>query len=103
MVRTTPPTKLLINFLFVISAVFLATPLSAQRYMVYLDRGLIAVKTGDNSAFLSWRLLATDAYNLPFHPYRQYVGEEKMRPTDQTLMKETNFEVNHVNLSKDVM
>src|SRR5690606_12141319 len=102
MVRTTTPQNFLINLLFVISAVFLATPLSAQRYMEYLDRGLIAVKTGDNSAFLSWRLLATDAYNLPFHLYRQYGGEEKVRLTDQPLMKGTNFEDKQVNLTKDV-
>lgn len=83
-------------------AVALVLPVSAQRLMEYLDRGLVVVKTSDNSTFISWRLLATDESNIPFHLYRQYGGGKKVRLTDQPLTKGTNFEDKKVDLSNDV-
>src|SRR5690606_35113236 len=82
--------------------VLMTIPLSAQRLMEHLDRGLVAVKTSDNSTFISWRLLATDEYNLPFHLYRQYGKGKKIRLTDQPLTKGTNFEDKQVDLANDV-
>lgn len=80
----------------------IAIPLSAQRQMEYLDRGLVAMKTSDNSTFVSWRLLATDSYSLPFHLYRQYGGGEKVRLTTDPLTQGTNFEDKNVDLKQDV-
>lgn len=45
-----------------------ATAASA-RYMEYLDRGLVAMKT-NKGIYLSWRLLGTEAYNSSFDVYR---------------------------------
>lgn len=83
-------------------AMLAVMPVSAQRLMEYLDRGLVAVKTSDNSTFISWRLLATDEYNLPFYLYRQYGNGEKIRLTDQPLTQGTNFEDRQVDLTNDV-
>lgn len=102
MVRAATPKNSSIKLLLVIAAMLLVVPLSAQRHMEYLDRGLVAIRTGDNSTFLSWRLLATDEYNVPFHLYRQYGKGKKVRLTDQPLTKGTNFEDKQVNLANDV-
>ncbi|HLT88521.1 MAG TPA: hypothetical protein VKZ57_13105, partial [Sphingobacterium sp.] len=64
------------KLLVMLITMIITIPLAAQRQMEHLDRGLVVVKTSDNSTFLSWRLLATDDYDLPFHLYRQY-GEGK--------------------------
>lgn len=43
--------------------------LMAQRKMENLDRGLVAVQTG-NGVFLSWRVLGTDPKSIAFNIYR---------------------------------
>jgi rhamnogalacturonan endolyase len=50
--------------------VVLSTTVAAQRQMEALDRGLIAVKTGEKKVFLSWRLLGTDPQETAFNVYR---------------------------------
>ncbi len=40
------------------------------RQLERLDRGLVAVRTGPNEVFISWRLLATDPDNITFNLYR---------------------------------
>ncbi|MBQ3110889.1 MAG: hypothetical protein IJC69_07095, partial [Clostridia bacterium] len=42
---------------------------ASARYMEYLDRGLVAMKT-DEGIYLSWRLLGTEAYSSSFDVYR---------------------------------
>ncbi|SJN34428.1 hypothetical protein [Sphingobacterium sp. JB170] len=64
----------------------------AQRYMEYLDRGMVGVKTSNSSSFISWRLLASDEFDTPFHLYRQYAGELKVRLTQGPLVTSTCFE-----------
>lgn len=90
------------ELLVMLVTMIITIPLPAQRLMEYLDRGLVAVKTSDSSAFISWRLLATDEYNLPFHLYRQYGEGKKIRLTHQPLTKGTNFEDKQVDLANDV-
>ena len=86
----------------VVAIVFLSIPVSAQRLMEYLDRGMVAIKTSDKSTFVSWRLLATDEYYLPFLLYRQYGNGKMIRLTNKPLTKGTNFEDKHVDLTRDV-
>src|SRR5690606_38701525 len=90
---------------FLILSIGLALGLSAysQRHMELLDRGLVAVKTSDNTVFLSWRLLASDDYNTSFLLYRQYEGEQKVRLTDKPILQGTNFTDEQVDLTRDVM
>ncbi|WP_437921084.1 hypothetical protein [Sphingobacterium sp. LRF_L2] len=74
----------------------------AQRQVEFLDRGLVAMKANEHAAFLSWRLLASDAYETPFHIYRQYEGNKKVRLTDKPLLQGTNFEDKQVDLKQNV-
>lgn len=43
---------------------------NAQRVSEKLNRGLVAVKTSANQAFLSWRILGNDPENIAFNVYR---------------------------------
>ncbi|MFX3648353.1 MAG: rhamnogalacturonan lyase [Paenibacillus sp.] len=45
------------------------THAAGTRQMEYLDRGLVAVKTG-TGVFVSWRLLGTEGSNVSFNVYR---------------------------------
>lgn len=47
-------------------------PISAQRKMDVLSRGLVAVKTG-NGVFLSWRRLGEEYYDVTYNVYRNGV------------------------------
>ena len=42
---------------------------AASRQIEALDRGLVAVKSGDG-VYLSWRLLGTENYDIGFNVYR---------------------------------
>ncbi|MDR0541343.1 MAG: rhamnogalacturonan lyase [Dysgonamonadaceae bacterium] len=44
-----------------------------QRIMEQLNRGLVAVRTSENSVFLSWRVLGTDPDDMAFNLYRKNV------------------------------
>lgn len=46
---------------------------SAQRYMEYLDRGLVAVRSSSSQVFVSWRMLGTDPSSIAFNVYRNGV------------------------------
>ena len=45
-------------------------PVLAQRQMESLDRGLVAVNTGGNKVFLSWRIFGNDPSDIAFNIYR---------------------------------
>lgn len=101
-IRTGYATKVLKGVFIAACALLISVPLSAQRRMEYLDRGMVGVKTSHNSVFISWRLRATDHESEAFHLYRQYEGAEKTRLTDEPLRKGTNFEDTQVDLTQDV-
>lgn len=101
-IRTGHATKVLKGVFIAACALLISVPLSAQRRMEYLDRGMVGVKTSHNSVFISWRLRATDHESEAFHLYRQYEGAEKTRLTDEPLRKGTNFEDTQVDLTQDV-
>ena len=90
-IRTGYATKVLKGVFIAACALLISVPLSAQRRMEYLDRGMVGIKTSHNSVFISWRLRATDHESEAFHLYRQYGGAEKIRLTDEPLRKGTNF------------
>ena len=101
-IRTGYATKVLKGVFIAACVLLISVPLSAQRRMEYLDRGMVGIKTSHNSVFISWRLRATDHENEAFHLYRQYEGAEKTRLTDEPLRKGTNFEDTQVDLNQDV-
>ncbi|MGB2714990.1 MAG: hypothetical protein WBC51_12470 [Vicinamibacterales bacterium] len=65
----------MIRLVFVIAAAacvsLLQPTASLQPYVVEnLGRGLVALRTGDTSVYLGWRLLGTDPSNIAFNVYR---------------------------------
>lgn len=58
--------------------------------MEALDRGLIALRTGANSVFVSWRLLGTDIEDVAFNLYRKVDGQTALKINDKPLTV-TNF------------
>ena len=73
-----------LSFIFILFS--FSTAIHAQRFMENLDRGLVAVETGSNKVFISWRLLGTDPDHIAFNIYR---GEAKLNASPVT--GATNF------------
>ncbi len=63
------------------------------RYQVEnLGRGLVAMRTGDASVYLGWRLLGTDPSGLAFNVYRATGSEEPVQINDSgALLATTDF------------
>jgi rhamnogalacturonan endolyase len=57
-----------------------------------LNRGLVAMRTAEDTVCVSWRLLDSDPHDVAFHVYRQS-GEsgEPKRLTSEPLRESTNF------------
>lgn len=77
--------------LFLLLNIFIFQTATAQRHMEYLDRGLVAVATDDDSVFLSWRLLGTDPDNIAFNLYRSGEGQQARKLNKKPLTDRTNF------------
>jgi len=75
---------------------------SAQRKMEFLDRGMVGIKTTDNSVFLSWRLLGTDDFDTAFAIYRKEGNGQQKKLNTSPLTKGTNFLDDDVDLNQDV-
>ncbi|WP_205509604.1 hypothetical protein [Longitalea arenae] len=76
----------------------LATHAVAQRVMERLDRGVVAVRTG-NSVFISWRLLGLDPQNIGFNLYRSANGAAAVKLNTSVLTGGTNYTDNSANLT----
>jgi rhamnogalacturonan endolyase len=57
-------------------ALSLVIPVSAQRTMEFLGRGVVAVRQADGNVFIGWRLLGTDSEDVAFNLYRATDGSE---------------------------
>ena len=77
-------TRVFLSFLLL--TFWVVTPVVAQRQMEALDRGLVAVDTGQG-VYLSWRFLGTDAPQTHFNVYRN--GTERVN--DQPIDGATNL------------
>ncbi len=60
------------NLLLFVAAIFLALPLSAQRVVDRLDRGVVAVKTS-KGVFVSWRIQSEEYFDVTYNLYRDGV------------------------------
>ena len=60
------------------------------RQMEALNRGLVAFRTSETTAFISWRLLGTDAEGTAFNLYKSVDGKTAVKLNEQPLMV-TNF------------
>jgi len=61
-----------------------------SRQMEALNRGLVAFRTSENSVFISWRLLGTDAEGTEFNLYRSLDGKPAVKLNEKPLLV-TNF------------
>src|SRR5665811_185521 len=75
-----------IYFLFIAGFLFQSTLSPAQRIMEKLSRGTVAVCSGTDSIFVSWRLLATDPGNIAFNIYKNDI-----RITSEPIKNATSF------------
>ncbi len=73
--------------------------LTGSRIMERLDRGVVAVNSG-NGVFVSWRLLASDKNDIGFNVYRTTDGETVKINTD-VLYGGTNFIDTKADISKE--
>ena len=67
-----------------------AQEIEKHRLMERLDRGVVAVQSGED-VFVSWRLLATEPQTIGFHVYRQDDAGRPRRLTEEPLTAGTNF------------
>ena len=65
-------------------------PVHAQQQVEFLNRGVYAVNQGSGKAFVSWRLLGTEANDLTFNVYRT-TDNKTVKLNKQPLAKETHF------------
>lgn len=71
-----------------------AGQVSAQRQMEYLNRGLVAVRADSSSAFLSWRLLASDPADVTFNIYRKS-GDLRVVKLNTSPLRDVTFFIDH--------
>ncbi|MBN1516622.1 hypothetical protein JXA32_08630 [Candidatus Sumerlaeota bacterium] len=67
--------------------------------MENLGRGVVAIRTGDSSVFVSWRLLGLDPPDIGFNLYRSANGEAAVLLNDSALTSGTNFTDRSADLS----
>jgi len=73
----------------------------AQRQMENLDRGVIAIRTADDSVFIGWRMLGTEPDDIAFNIYRQNDGKKSIKLNKIPVTESTNFIDAGVNLLTD--
>jgi rhamnogalacturonan endolyase len=83
-------TKTITISCFIIS-LFFATKLFGQRQMEKLGRGVIAVRQNNDSVYVGWRMLGTDADEIAFNLYRKSGNNEAIKINHDPITKSTNF------------
>lgn len=63
----------------------------AQRQMEKLGRGVVAVRKGADSVFVSWRILGTEPDDIAFNLYRKTDTKSPIKLNAAPLTKGTNF------------
>ena len=63
----------------------------AQRQMENLDRGLIAIRTAGDSAYIGWRLLETEPDQIAFNLYRRSGTAKPVRLNKTPIKESTNY------------
>lgn len=76
--------------------------LSAQRQMEYLNRGVIAMRTGVDSAYISWRLLGPDADNIAFDIYRTTGNSDAIKLNTRPIVESTQFVDSNVDFTQKI-
>jgi rhamnogalacturonan endolyase len=77
--------------LVAVSLVVTAVPMSAQRVMENLGRGVVAVRSSDRNVYVGWRMLATDPPDIAFNVYRSTDSAEPVRLNPTLVITTTDF------------
>ncbi|MFJ4568317.1 hypothetical protein ACIP4U_32555 [Streptomyces caelestis] len=64
---------------------------AAARPMENLGRGVVAVRSGNTSVLVSWRLLGLDPDGIGFNVYRSTAGGQEVKLNSAVLTQGTNF------------
>ncbi len=64
---------------------------SGPSLMEHLGRGVVAVRTGETEAFVSWRVLGTDPTDIAFNLYRSSGGEAPVKVNAGPVTGATNL------------
>ncbi len=72
------------------AALFVSTAPAAHA-VENLDRGMIAIRTGETSVYLGWRLLASDPATRVFNVYRSTNGGAPVKLNETPMADGTNF------------
>lgn len=80
----------------------LGLPAHAQRQMEFLGRGLVALRTGEEKVFLSWRLLGTEPDGIAFNVYRQSGAGAAVKLNRDTITNATCFTDDTAKFEKSV-
>ena len=71
-----------------------------SRYYENLDRGVVAIRSGWTTAYISWRFLITDDDNIAFNVYRQDESNHTLKVNNQSISTITHFYDNTYDASK---
>lgn len=69
----------------------------AQRQMEPLGRGVVALRTGNSSVYVGWRLLATDPQDIAFNIYKSVNGGAGVKQNGAPIANTTDYTNNVVN------
>ena len=69
--------------------------------MENLDRGVIAVRTGNDSVYIGWRMTGTDSDDIAFHLYRQSGDDKPVRLNKKPITESTNYIDGNVSFDRD--
>lgn len=74
---------------------------SAQRWMENLGRGVIAFRTSNTQAFISWRILGTEPNDISFNLYRKTGSAAAVKLNSTPITGGTNWQDNGADFTKD--
>lgn len=90
--RRTPSSITKLFWLYPVAIVLLtASSANAQRQAENLGRGVVAMRTATSTAYVGWRLLATDPENIGFNLYRSQSGGAAVKLNSQLITNTTDF------------
>ena len=84
-------TPVVVTVLLACTCLLLSSEALAQPVMENLGRGVVAVRSGEKSAYVGWRLLATDPEGIAFNLYRAAGDGRPARLNEVPLTTTTDF------------
>jgi fibronectin-binding autotransporter adhesin len=88
-----------LSYLCLLSGILVVISATAQRQMEPLGRGVVALRTGNSTAYVGWRLFATDPEGVAFNVYKSVNGAAGTKLNGPPLTATTDFSDNAVNFA----